>query len=151
MDKLDRRIIKELTKDAQTPFLRIAERLDVSPETVRTRYRKMREEGIIKECTVSIDLSRLGYQGKVFLMITNASNYDKSGTIEALEKMRNIFVISEMIGDFEIIGIAPIKDLNSIKNLVNKIKGLPSVNKVEIALINDTSFPVNSRFDNLLL
>lgn len=65
--------------------------------------------------------------------------------------MRNIFVISEMIGDFEIIEIAPIKDLNSIKTLVNQIKRLPSVDKVEIALINDTEFPVNSRFGNLFL
>lgn len=151
MDEIDLRIIRELTKDAQTPFLRIAKKLGVSPETVRTRYRKMKEEGTIKRCSISINLSRIGYQGKVFLMITNAPNHDKSKTIDALKKMLNIFIISEMIGDFEIIGIAPVKDLNSLKTLVNKIKKLPSVNRVEIALINDTAFPVNSRFGELFL
>jgi len=37
MDEIDLRIIRELTKDAQMPFLRIAKKLGVSPETVRTR------------------------------------------------------------------------------------------------------------------
>jgi len=86
MDEIDLRIIRELTKDAQTPFLRIAKKLGVSPETVRTRYRKMKEEGTIKRCSISINLSRIGYQGKVFLMITNAPNHDKSKTIDALKK-----------------------------------------------------------------
>ena len=151
MDEIDLKIIRELIKDAQTPFLRIAKKLGVSPETVRKRYGKMKEEGTIKHCSVSIDLSRIGYQGKVFLMITNAPNYDKSKTIAALKKMQNVFLVSEIIGDFEIIGIAPVKDLNSLRTLVRKIKKLPSVNRVEFTLINDTAFPVNAQFGKLFL
>ncbi len=151
MDKIDLQIIRELIKDAQTPFLRIAKKLGVSPETVRQRYIKMKEEGTIRHCSISIDLSKIGYQGKVFLMITNAPNHDKSKTIAALKKMRNVFIVSEMIGDFEIIGIAPVKDLNSLKALVNEIRKEPSVDSVEFALINDTAFPVNSRFGKLFL
>jgi DNA-binding Lrp family transcriptional regulator len=151
MDETDLGIIRELTKDAQTPFLRIAKKLGVSPETVRTRYGKMKKNGTIKHCSISIDLSRIGYQGKVFLMITNSPNHDKSVTIDAIKKMRNIFTISEMIGDFEIICIAPVKDVNDLKTLVNKIKKLPSVNKVEITVINDTAFPVNEQFGELFL
>ncbi|UCC58220.1 MAG: Lrp/AsnC family transcriptional regulator [Candidatus Bathyarchaeum sp.] len=151
MDKIDLLILRELLKDAQTPFLRIAKKLGVSPETVRKRYNRMKEERTIRHCSVSIDLSKLGYQGKVFLMITNAPSHDKSKTIAALEKMRHVFIASEMIGDFEIIGIAPVKDLDSLKNLVNKIKKEPSVNQVEIALINDTAFPINPRADELFV
>ena len=151
MDEIDLKIIRELIKDAQTPFLRIAKKLGVSPETVRKRYGKMKEEGTIKHCSVSIDLSRIGYQGKVFLMITNAPSHDKSKTMAALKKMRNVFLASEIIGDFEIIGIAPVKDLNSLKTLVNKLKKEPSVNRVEIAVINDTAFPINPRFGKLFL
>jgi DNA-binding Lrp family transcriptional regulator len=151
MDEIDLRIIRELTEDAQTPFLRIAKKLGVSPETVRTRYIKMKQEGTIKHCSISIDLSKIGYQGKVFLMITNSSNNDKSKTIDILKKIPNIFIISEMIGDFEILGIAPVKDMNSLKALVNKIKKLPSVNKVEFTVINDTTFPVNEHFGEIFV
>jgi Lrp/AsnC family transcriptional regulator, regulator for asnA, asnC and gidA len=145
------RIIQELMKDAQTPFLKIAKKLGVSPETVRTKYARMVKDGTIKRCSISIDLSKVGYQGKVFLLITNAPTHDKSKTMDALKKMRNIFVISEMIGDFEIVAIAPVRDLNGLKTLVDKIKGLPSVNRVEVTLINDTAFPVSSRFCELFV
>ncbi len=151
MDEINLLILRELIRDAQTPFLRIAKKLGVSPETVRQRYRKMKEDGTIKHCSISIDLSRIGYQGKVFLLITNAPNHDKSKTIAILKKMRNVFIASEIIGDFEIIGIASVKDLNSLKELVNEIKKEPSVNRVEFAVINDTAFPVNSRFGGLFL
>jgi Lrp/AsnC family transcriptional regulator for asnA, asnC and gidA len=149
MDKIDRKIIIELMKNARTPFLRIAKKLKVSPETVRQRYSKMKEDGTIKHSSISIDLSKIGYSGKVFLMITNAPQHDKSKTFDALKTMQDIFVISEIIGDFEILGIAALKDLKSLKKLMNKIKKLPSVSRVEFALINDTAFPINSRFGEL--
>jgi len=46
--------------------------------------------------------------------------------------------------------IAPIIDLNSIKSLVNEIKGLPSVQRVHITCINDTMFPVSSTFSKVM-
>lgn len=151
MDKIDLQILKELIKDAQTPFLRIAKKIDVSPETVRTRYRKMKEDGIIRHCSISIDLSRIGYQGKVVFLIRNAINHDKSRTIEALKKISDIFIMSEIFGDFEIIAIAPVKDISNLKAILNKIKRLPSVSRVEFTLIDDTTFPVDSRFSKLFL
>jgi Lrp/AsnC family transcriptional regulator for asnA, asnC and gidA len=149
MDELDLLIMNELMKDCQTPLLRIARKLGVSPETVRTRYAKLKEDGKISHCSISIDLSKIGYQCKVFLLITNAPKNDKSKTLETLMKMEDIFIVSEIIGDFELIAIAAIKDLNGLKMLVNKIKELPSVSRVEFTLIYDTAFPVTSRFGEL--
>ena len=151
LDETDIYIIRELVKDGQTPLLSIAKKLGISPETVRTRYRKLKKERTITHGSVTIDLSKLGYQGKVFLMITNAPNHDKSKTIEAMKKIITIFIIAEVIGDFEIIAIAPVKDMLNLKELVNKIKKIPGVNQVEITLINDTAFPVSTRFGDLFL
>jgi DNA-binding Lrp family transcriptional regulator len=151
MDEMDFYILRELLKDGQMPLLTIAKKLGVSPETVRTRCNRLKEDKTITHCSATIDLSKLGYQGKVFLLITCAPNHDKSKTIEAMKKIRNIFLMGEIIGDFEIIAIAPVKDMNSLKEVVNDIKKLPGVNQVEIALIKDTMFPVNSRFGELFL
>jgi len=150
MDKLDYLILGELLKDAQTSFMTIAKKLGVSPYTVGKRYEKMKKERTINRCVISIDLSKLGYQGKAFLMITNARTQDKSMTIEALKKMRNIIVVTEIIGAFDILAIAPVTDLNSIRTLVSEIRKLPSVQQVEITCINDTAFPINSSFGEIL-
>jgi Lrp/AsnC family transcriptional regulator for asnA, asnC and gidA len=150
MDKIDYLILSELLKNARVSFLKIAKKLDVSPFTVKSRYDKMVEDGIIKRSVINIDLSKLGYQGKCFLLITNAPNISKSATIDMLKKIKNIFVVSEIIGPFDLLAIAPVTDLNSIKTLVQDVKALPGVKRVKIACINDTMFPINSSFAQLM-
>lgn len=150
MDKLDYLILSELCKDAQLSFVIIAKKFGVTPYTVRKRYEKMKKEGIIFKSVVSIDLSKLGYQGKAFLMITVSAERDKSVTISGLKKISNVILVTEIIGTFDILAIAPVIDLNSIRTIVNEIKKLPNVQKVEITCINDTAFPVNPSFGEVL-
>jgi DNA-binding Lrp family transcriptional regulator len=150
MNKLDYLIISELCKDAQLSFVTIAKKFGVTPYTVRKRYEKMKKEGIIFKNIVSIDLSKLGYQAKAFLMITVSAERDKSVTISNLTKISNIILVTEIIGVFDILAIAPVIDLNSIRTLVHEIKKLPNVQRVEITCINDTFFPVDPSFGELL-
>ena len=130
--------------------MKIAEELGVTPYTVRKRYEKMRKKGEIWTSIVSIDLSKLGYQGKAFLMVSISAKQDKSLTITGLKKIRNILVVTEIIGDFDILAIAPVTDLNSLRTIVNAIKLVPNVQKVEVVCINDTAFPINQSFGELL-
>jgi DNA-binding Lrp family transcriptional regulator len=148
MDTLDLKIINELTKDAQRSFLSIAKEIGVSPKTVQIRYKKLQEEGIILLSCAIVDLAKLGYQGKAYLMITNAANHDKTETIEALKKMQNVFTIVEIIaGDIDVLALAAVKDFNSIVTLVNEVRKLPSVDNVEVTFTNDTTFPVGKEFN----
>lgn len=150
MDKLDYLIISELCKDARRSFVKIAKELGVTPYTVRKRYEKMKKEGKIRTSIVSIDLSKLGYQGKALLMINISAKQDKTLTITGLKKIRNILVITEIIGPFDILAIAPVTDLNSIRTIVNAIKKVPNVQRVEVIFTNDTAFPVTASFGELL-
>jgi DNA-binding Lrp family transcriptional regulator len=150
MDKLDYLILSELCKDAQLSFVTIAKKFGVTPYTVRKRYERMKKEGIILKSIVSIDLSKLGYQGKAFLMITVSAERDKSLTISSLKKISNVMLVVEIIGAFDILAIAPVIDLNSIRTLVNEIKKVPNVQQVEITCINDTFLPVKPSFGELL-
>ena len=150
MDKLDLLILSELMKDAQQSFLKIAKKLGTSSGTIGKRFEKMKKEGVIFKSVVSIDLSKLGYQGKAFLLITIAPNKEKSETMTALAKIRNILVVSEVIGPFDLLAIAPVMDLASFRTLVNEVKKSPNVQRVEIVWINDIYFPVNPSFRKLL-
>jgi DNA-binding Lrp family transcriptional regulator len=150
MDQIDYLILSELLKNSQLSFLKIAKELHISSFTVKSRFDKMKKEGIIKKAVVSLDLAKFGYQGKMFLLITNAPNLEKSLTIQALGKMRNIIVVSEIIGSFDIIAIAPIIDFDSVKSLVSDIKKLPSVQRVDVTCIDETMFPISPTFGKIL-
>jgi hypothetical protein len=99
---------------------------------------------------VSINLSKLGYQGKAFLLITVTPNGSKAETIAYLKNIRNIIMITEIIGSCDILAIAPVTDLNSIQTLASEAKKAPFLQRVEIALIDDIHFPVSPNFGTVL-
>ncbi len=150
MDEIDYLILGELLLDAQMSFLQIAKKLKISSFTVKSRFDKMVKEGIIRKAIINIDLSKLGYQGKAFLLITNEPNQSKETTISALKKMGNILVVSEILGPFDLIAIAPIIDFDSIKDLVNMVKKIPSVQRVNVTLVNETMFPLSDTFGKMI-
>lgn len=150
MDKLDYLILSELFKDASLSFVEIAKNVGISPYTVRRRFERMKKEKVIRSCVVSIDLTKLGYQGKAFLLITIMPNGNKSETIDYLKKIRNIIVVTELIGPYDILAIAPITDLNSIQELVKEARNAPYLERVEIACIDDTHFPVSPNLGTIL-
>lgn len=151
MDKIDRHILRELIKSPAKPFLKIAEEVGISPNTVQKRYEKMQKEGIIFGAFTIIDLSKIGYQGKAFLMMTNSNIYDVEMTAKALYQIPNVFLISEIIGAFDVLAMVAFRDIAELKELINKIRALPSVQKVEVSLTDGTSYPVRKEYTNIHL
>jgi Lrp/AsnC family transcriptional regulator for asnA, asnC and gidA len=150
MDEIDTRILRELTENPQTPFQRIAERIGVSPRTVQKKYQKMKDDRVILHSSIIIDLSKIGYQGKAYLQITNTPGQEKELTTNALKKIPNMFMITETIGDFDILVIAAVRNFRSIIDQVNTIRKLPSVERVEVTFVADTMFPGPKEFNTLL-
>ena len=146
MDKTDLRIIQELTKNSEVSFNSLAMKLGLSPKTVQNRYEKMIRRGIVFRSTVELDLSRIGYEGKATFFIRNSSKHKTSATRDAVSKLENVFIVTEVVGDFDVIAIAIIKNLEDAMNIKNEIRKLPSVNQVEIAFDLDTSFPLTEGF-----
>lgn len=150
MDKLDYLLLSELLKDATLSFVDISKKLGASPFTIRRRYEKLKKNGMIQRCTISINLARLGYQGKAFLFITVRPNAKRSETISYLQKIKNIIVTTELIGPYEILSIAPVTDLKSVQALVKETRKAPNIQQIKIACINDTQFPISSTFGSTL-
>ena len=150
MDRLDYLILAELFQDARTPFIRVAKKIGVSPYTVKQRYEEMKQSGVIIRSVVSIDLSKIGYQGKIFLLITTNPEKNKAEVLSGLNKIRNIISTSELVGEFDMIAVAVITDFESIKSVVNQVKSVPGVVRVQITCINDTEFPLNASFGKIM-
>lgn len=83
MDETDKKIVKMLEEDGRRPFTDIAEELGVSEATVRKRVSKMEKRGAIKNYTVEVDPSELGYDTVVLLGL----DVDPEYLVEAAEKI----------------------------------------------------------------
>ncbi|HBA85620.1 TPA: Lrp/AsnC family transcriptional regulator [Candidatus Woesearchaeota archaeon] len=67
MDDLDQLIVRELSKNARTPFLHIAKKAKVSESTIRKRIAALEGQGIIRKYSLVVDHARLGFTNHVFM------------------------------------------------------------------------------------
>ncbi len=150
LDKLDYLVLNELLKDGTLSFVEIAKNIGSTPYTVRRRYEKLRKDGLIFMSTVSIDLSKLGYEGKILLLVTVQPNSNRAETIEHIKNMRNVMVVTEIMGHYDIMAIALVTDLYSVKALVAQARKAPHIQRVELACTEDVSFPIGANFGAVL-
>jgi DNA-binding Lrp family transcriptional regulator len=72
LDKIDKRILFELDKNARIPETKLAKLVRRSKESVRYRIKKLQEQGIIQGFTIWIDPSKLRYtSAKIYLNLAN--------------------------------------------------------------------------------
>ena len=150
MDKIDYLILSELERDASLSFVDVAKKVGATPCTVKRRYEKLKKDGVIFGCTVSLDLSKLGYQGKTFILVNLTPNSEKSETIEYLRKIPNMLIVTQMIGPYDLMAIAPITDLKSLQVLLEGAKKAPNIQRVEFSCVNNADFPVSPNYKTML-
>ena len=110
----------------------------------------MKNRIIIGPYTI-INLAKIGYQGKAYLMVTNSNEFDHNLTLKVFNQIPNVFLIGETIGKFDFIALAAFRDIKEIKKIVNKIRAHPSVEKVKVALTEQTDFPFKREYGPLTL
>lgn len=151
MPKINKKILSQLQKRPGKPFIKISEELGISPITVKNRYERMKKEGKIFGTSTILDLSKIGYQGKAFLHITNDLNENPERIIKNLQQIPNVFLVSEIIGAFDILVMAAFRDLKEIKEITNRIRDEPSVKKVEMSITDDTLYPLTNEYTQIRL
>ncbi len=137
MDKIDQDIISELMKDSQTAFSDIAKKLGISPETVRKRYKKMIEKQQIKLNSIAIALPKFGYKTTFCLFLKSAPTHDRTEIIDFLKKVPNIFTITEITGEFEVLADGVVKDLEDLFAIIKEVSRIPAVEQVQFILIDE--------------
>jgi Lrp/AsnC family transcriptional regulator for asnA, asnC and gidA len=137
MDKVDFEILRELLKDSRVPFSRIAEKLNLAPDTVCRRYEKMKKSGVITTNYVSFDPAKLGYKAIIFLLIKIAPNHGRKEAVNIVRDIPGVFAVIEILGEFNLFVNVLVKSLKEFASVVSKISELPTVERVEFSLSED--------------
>jgi Lrp/AsnC family transcriptional regulator for asnA, asnC and gidA len=130
MDKLDLEIIKKIIDDCRVPFSKIADELRVSTETIIRRYNKLKEEGVIKP-TAYVNIFKLGYGIRVWYMISLMSQIDKDATLEEISQIPDVIRIIKVVGEYDILAIAAVKDFKHMFEIGEKIEKINGVLKID--------------------
>jgi DNA-binding Lrp family transcriptional regulator len=148
MDKLDHSILRELLKNPTESFLKIAEKIGISPVTVQKRYEKMEKDGTILGTTIMTDLSLLGYNGKAFLFVKYSGRDNPERLKKPIIQVPNLFLYADIIGEFDALIMIAYRDTSEIKEICDKIRANCHVKQVQVAITCDTFFPVKEDYIN---
>ncbi len=128
MDKLDRKILDLLQKDASISATDIAERVGLSKTPCWRRILALKQNGIIQRIVALLDPKRLGVGTTVFVLLKTANH--SAGWLErfskAIERIPEITEIHRLSGDVDYL----------MRIVVPNIEGYDSVYKRLIASVD---------------
>ena len=105
IDETDRRILRELQRDASRSLDEIAKAVGSSKTPVWNRVRKLRDAGIVGPATVPLDAEALGFEACFFVLIrTSEHGADwQEAFLRALEGRPEVQEAHRLAGDIDYI------------------------------------------------
>jgi DNA-binding Lrp family transcriptional regulator len=100
----------------------------------------MKKEGIIKALMVLVDGRKIGEQGAAFLMVTCLRGANKGAIFQNLQAIRDVCLVSELMGDFDFFVWARVRGLQQIGELVNDVRKCEGIDRIETLLLPQTYF-----------
>ncbi len=102
VDEMDFKILSLLADNAQMPYTEVAKKAGVSPGTVHARTKKMKDLGLIKGATLSLDYSKIGWKMTIFLGVFLRESIMYKQVIDALKKIPEVVKIHHSTGKYDI-------------------------------------------------
>jgi DNA-binding Lrp family transcriptional regulator len=136
IDETDVKIINILQEDPRTTYLQLAKDCQVSIDSVRRRYERLRKDGIVVSEIISLLPQALGVDCISWLGITTQPGKE-SEVLESLKAKPEIQANFVEIGKYNIRSILGVKHLNDLAGVVDSIKKIQYINDVDVMIWSD--------------
>lgn len=151
LDKIDKKILHELQKNAQLSNLDLAKQVNLSPTPCARRVKQLQDQGIIKQHTVILDAEQLGLKLMAMVSVTmdkhTADRFEKFEQAAAeLPEVMECYVVTGQDSDFLIKVL--VKDMRHYEEfLLRRLTKLDGVSGVHTSFVlrqpfNKTELPL---------
>ena len=129
MDKIDQKILSELTDDSSISIPKLSEKINVNSSVVYSRIKRLIKKKLIERFTIEINDKGLGYGVKSLTGI-NMDSKQRDNVIQELFKIQGVREVSEVTGRFDILVTMYAENLGEMYRIVSdnigKIEGVIS-------------------------
>ena len=129
VDKIDQKILSELTNDSSISIPRLSEKINVNSSVVYSRIKRLIKKKLIERFTIEINDKELGYGVKSLTGI-NMDSKQRDNVIQELFKIQGVREVSEVTGRFDILVTMHAENLGEMYRIVSdnigKIEGVIS-------------------------
>ena len=127
MDKIDQKILSELSKDSSISIPKLSEKINVNSSVVYSRIKRLVKKKLIERFTIEVNNKELGYGVKSLTGI-NMDSKKRDNIIQELFKISGVREVSEVTGRFDILVTMYAENLNEMYSIVSdnigKIDGI---------------------------
>ena len=127
MDKIDQKILSELTDDSSISIPKLSEKINVNSSVVYSRIKRLIKKKLIERFTIEINDKELGYGVKSLTGI-NMDSKQRDNVIQELFKISGVREVSEVTGRFDILVTMYAENLSEMYRIVSdgigKIQGV---------------------------
>lgn len=128
IDKIDRKILQLLVRNARMPFLEIARECGISGAAIHQRVKKLDEQGIILGSKLVVDPRLLGYDVCAFVGIKVQEPSLESATIERLKLIPEVVECHYITGQHNLfVKMYCTDNEHLMRTLAEKIRNIPGV------------------------
>jgi Lrp/AsnC family transcriptional regulator, regulator for asnA, asnC and gidA len=132
VDHIDRQIMDALARDGRTPFTVLARDLNVAEATVRSRVRRLQDEGLLNIVALCNPLS-LGHQA-VRLLI-RVRDLTPRAVARILMDVAAVNYVALTVGGRDLYVEATCRDQEQLVGLLDDIRMMPGVSSVETLVL----------------
>ena len=129
VDKIDQKILSELTNDSSISIPKLSEKINVNSSVVYSRIKRLVKKKLIERFTIEINNKELGYGVKSLTGI-NMDSKQRDNVIQELFKIQGVREVSEVTGRFDILVTMYAENLGEMYRIVSdnigKIEGVIS-------------------------
>lgn len=134
MDEIDRLILQTLQEDGRTPFTQIAKKAGVSETTIRSRYRTLVDQGVVRTVSI-VDPYALDFQAPALLGISV-----EAGRIEEVAEyvagLPEVSYLILVLGAYDLVAEVYCKNLPHLTELIRgQIQRISGVRSTELMMV----------------
>ncbi|MFH1916312.1 MAG: winged helix-turn-helix transcriptional regulator [Nanoarchaeota archaeon] len=123
LDKIDQRLLKEISQNARLPALRIAALSGFPTHTVTYHLKQLREKNIIEGFKPKINVARLGYQWHLLLVQFHRDNEERlQAFINYCKKYQHIYYVTHTIGYYNLMLDIHTRSIEEFKEVLLDLK-----------------------------
>jgi Lrp/AsnC family transcriptional regulator for asnA, asnC and gidA len=130
LDTLDYEIIRELQDDGRRAFREIARNLSVPEATVRTRVKRLEDQGVLQILAFT-NPSKLGH-AKLALFFVDVVPDEHERVVQALEGWPEVSYLSTTTGTADLCVQVLCRDDEGLWALQQRVRSLPGVGRVQM-------------------
>lgn len=140
LDEKDKKILSLLMEDARINLSEIADKVELSKSNVARRISKFEKIGFVSGYHTYVDVSKLGVESHLILLKIKSSQKEKDSYFERISKIKNVYSIATLIGDFDVVIGIYSKNEEDKNTVLDKILKESFIINFEISKIK-TIFP----------